>query len=366
VKKRTDTAYMRLALELAAKAKEKTYPNPMVGAVIVKGGRIIGRGYHRKAGADHAEVAAIKDAGSCRGAEMYVTLEPCDHYGRTPPCTASIIKSGIKKVNIAMKDPSGLNNGRGMRKLKKAGIRVSVGLLAEEAEKLNRKYIKFTTTGLPYITVKLAQSADGKIAARDGSSKWISSARSRRLVKKIRSGFDAIMVGANTVLRDDPLLMGVEGRSIGVSRVILDSRLRTPADSNVVRTAKKAPVIFGTTQLAPFSKIERFRRTEGVDVIVTRKKGSRVALRPFLSELAARGLVSIMVEGGGELVGSLIDESLVDEFLFFIAPKVIGGGNYSVGGKGVSNIKGAIELRDVEVKRSGSDIFIRGSACSRG
>ncbi|MFC1548740.1 bifunctional diaminohydroxyphosphoribosylaminopyrimidine deaminase/5-amino-6-(5-phosphoribosylamino)uracil reductase RibD [Candidatus Omnitrophota bacterium] len=359
--------HMALALKLAGKAKGKTYPNPMVGAVIVKAGKVIGRGYHKKAGEDHAEIAAIKDAaGGCRGAVMFVSLEPCDHYGKTPPCTEAIIKSGISTVYAAMKDPNPINSGRGLNKLKRAGIKVNVGLLKEEAKALSRKYIKFITRGLPYVTVKLAQSVDGKIAARDGSSKWISSKLSRKFVKKIRSEFNAIVVGANTVANDDPFLLDEKRKGYDVSRVVVDTRLRMPFNSNIIKTANRAPVIIGTTELAPDGKIAKFHRVKGVKVIKTKSKRGKVSLKPFLTKLAQEGMVNVLVEGGGGLVGSLIDEGLVDEAMFFISPKIIGGEYASVKGKGVPSIGKALKLDDLEIKRSGEDIFIRGLVCSRG
>jgi diaminohydroxyphosphoribosylaminopyrimidine deaminase/5-amino-6-(5-phosphoribosylamino)uracil reductase len=353
--------YMDLALELAEKAKDRTYPNPMVGAVLVKAGKIVGRGYHRKAGEDHAEVAAIKDAGrACRGATMFVTLEPCDHYGKTPPCTGAIIESGIRTVYAAMKDPNPLNSGRGAKRLEKAGISVRVGLLEEKARFLNRKYIKFVTKGLPYVTVKLAQSMDGKIAARDGSSKWISSAVSREFVKKMRAGYDAILVGSGTVVKDDPFLLDEKRKGYDVSRVVVDTRLRTPFRSNIIRTAGKSPVIIGTTALAPAERIKKFKKVKGVRVLKAQSKNNRVSMRSLLSMLAREGIVNMFVEGGGELVGSLIDDGLVDEVMFFISPKIIGGEYSSIKGKGIPNIAKALDLRDVEVKRSGEDIFVKG------
>ena len=359
--KKNDIKYMELALDLAAKAKEKTYPNPMVGAVIVRRGRVVGRGYHRRAGEAHAEVRAIKDAaGKCKGAAMYVTLEPCDHYGKTPPCTKAVIASGIKSVNIAMKDPNPLNSGRGIRRLKKAGISVSVGACAGAARKLNRKYIKFITSGMPYVTVKLAQSLDGKIAARDGTSKWISSGLSRAFARRLRPGFGAIMVGINTVLNDDPFLIDEKKKGYSLKRVIVDSRLRMPLGSNIIKTRKKSPVIIATTPLAPEARLEKFRGMEGVDLIVTPARGKKVSMKRLLRELARRGVVSILAEGGGELIGSLLDGALIDEAMFFIAPDLIGGPYSSVKGLGVRNISKAVELRGLEVRRSGRDIFVRG------
>jgi len=361
----SDRGYMEEALALAARGAERTYPNPMVGAVVVKGGRVIGRGYHRCVGTDHAEVAAIKDAGkACRGAAMFVTLEPCDHYGRTPPCTRAIIDSGIKSVTAAMKDPNPLNSGRGIRKLRSRGISVITGLCSAEAKELNRKYIKFITRGLPYVTLKLAQSLDGKIAARDGSSRWISSEISRKYVRHIRSGFDAIMVGANTLRLDDPFLLDAARKGYDTVRVVVDSRLRIPLSSNLIKTAALAPVIIGTTGLAPRERRDRISGINGGDLIVTRSKRGRVSLRTFLRGVARRGIVNVLVEGGGELAGSLIDEELVDEAMFFISPKIIGGDRASVKGAGAADITKALDLEDVKIRMSGGDVFIRGRVCS--
>lgn len=363
--KSSERGYMEEALALAARGEERTYPNPMVGAVIVKSGRVLGRGYHRRAGTDHAEVVAIKDAGkACRGAAMFVTLEPCNHYGRTPPCTRAIIDSGIRSVTTAMKDPNPINSGRGIKRLRASGISVNTGLCAEEAEELNRKYIKFITRGLPYVTLKLAQSLDGKIAARDGSSRWISSDISRKYIKRIRPGFDAIMVGANTLRLDDPFLLDAERKGYDTARVVVDSRLRIPISSNLIKTAALAPVIIGTTSLAPHARRDQIGGIKGVDLIVTRSKDGRVSLRTFLRALARRGIVNVLVEGGGELAGSLIDEGLVDEAMFFISPKIIGGDHASVKGSGAADISKALDLENVKIKMSGGDVFIRGRVCS--
>ncbi|MGB2600866.1 MAG: bifunctional diaminohydroxyphosphoribosylaminopyrimidine deaminase/5-amino-6-(5-phosphoribosylamino)uracil reductase RibD [Candidatus Omnitrophota bacterium] len=366
MKRSLEKKYMKLALMLAAKAKDKTYPNPMVGAVIVKGRRIVGKGYHHRAGENHAEINAIKDAGAaCRGAAMFVTLEPCNHYGKTPPCTQGIIESGIKKVYAAMKDPNPITGGKGIRKLKKAGIVVNVGIFEENAKELNKKYIKFMTSNLPYVTVKLAQSIDGKIAARDGSSKWISSELSRKYVRKMRPDFDAIIVGANTAVNDDPFLLDEKRRGYNVSRIVIDSRLRMSLESNIIKTAGKAPVIIATTELAPPNKIKKFQNINGVEIIKTRSKTKKVSLKALLTKLAQKEMVNVLVEGGGELVGSLIDEKLVDEVMFFISPKIIGGSYSSVKGSGVPNIAGAMELNSVEIKKYGEDIFVRGMICSQ-
>lgn len=357
--------FMRLALALAASAEERTYPNPMVGAVIVKNGKVIGRGYHRKAGLDHAEIAAIKNAkGSVKGAAMYVTLEPCDHYGKTPPCTKALIESGIKEVYAAMKDPNPVTSGKGIRKLRGAGVKVHVGMMEKEARELGRKYIKYITEKMPYITVKLAESLDGKIAAADGSSKWISSERSRKLVRKMRGTFDAVMVGIGTVLEDDPFLLDEARKGYGTRRVVVDSKLRLPERSNLVKTALKSPVIIAVTSSAPGYKVNRLSRVQGLEVVTVRGKAGKVDLKDLFGKLAERGMVNILVEGGGELAGSLFDEKLADEAIFFISPKIIGGSASSVRGKGAATIAEAIRLRDVEVSMSGCDVMVRGKILS--
>jgi diaminohydroxyphosphoribosylaminopyrimidine deaminase / 5-amino-6-(5-phosphoribosylamino)uracil reductase len=353
--------YMELALELAAKAAGRTYPNPMVGCVIVSSGKIAGKGYHKRAGMPHAEVAAIRSAGKkCSGASMFVTLEPCDHYGRTPPCTKAIIESGISEVYAAMKDPNPLNSGRGLRTLRKAGIKVHCGVMREEAAYMNRKYTRFITGGRPYMTLKLAQSLDGKIAASDGTSKWISSRVSRASVKKMRSSFDAVMTGINTVMKDDPCLFGPLKKGYNTARVIVDSRARISLRSNIIKTADVSPVIIGTTEHAPGKKVRSLRAVRGVEIVAVKSSGGRVDLGSFLKELAARGMVNVLVEGGAELAGSLLDAGFIDEVIFFIAPKILGGGMTSVRGKGAPSIGGAVMLDNVEVETSGGDVLVKG------
>lgn len=354
--------YMELALELAARAGERTYPNPMVGCVIVSAGKISGKGYHKRAGLPHAEVEAIRSAGKkCSGASMFVTLEPCDHFGRTPPCTRAIIESGIGEVYVAMRDPNPLNAGRGTRALKKAGIKVHCGLMRKEAVRMNRKYIRFITDGRPYMTLKLAQSLDGKIAASDGTSKWISSRVSRASVKKMRASFDAVMTGINTVVEDDPFLLAAPQKARNTARVIVDSRLRISTRSNVIKTAGVSPVIIATTVHAPGKKVRAIKALRDVEVITVKSSGRRVDLGCFLGKLAERGIVNVLVEGGAELAGSLMDEGLIDEVIFFIAPKILGGAMTSLRGKGASSIDRAVRLDNIEVGTSGGDVLIKGT-----
>lgn len=357
--------YMSLAIELASKARERTYPNPMVGAVIVKNGRVIGRGYHRKAGGDHAEVAAIKSVvGSCKGATMFVTLEPCDHYGKTPPCTIALISSGIKEVHAAMKDPNPVNSGKGTRRLRKHGIKVNVGLLEDAARDLNRKYVKFITRKLPYVTLKLAETLDGRIAAPDGTSKWISCEKSRGSVKKMRATFDAVMTGIGTVLSDDPFLLEQDKKGYPVKRIIVDSTLKIPEKSNIMKTAAKSPVIIATTSLAPAAKVARLRK-QGIEVMFLRSKGGMVELSDLMRKLAANGIVNIFCEGGARLAGSLLDEKLADEVLFYISPKILGAGKSSIASLKPRSINDSIKLRDITVSISGDDVVLRGKTCFR-
>ena len=339
-----DELYMSMAINLARKAEGLTSPNPMVGAVIVKNNRIVGKGYHRMCGLAHAEVEAISDAGRrAKGATMYVTLEPCDHFGRTPPCTQTIIENGIRKVVIAMKDPNPINSGRGTRRLKGNGIKIKSGVLENKARNINKPYIKFITTGFPYVTVKIAESIDGKIATRTGDSKWITSLAARSYVHDLRAKSDAVMVGVNTVIKDDPSLLSKTSKHNQPVRIIVDSHGRTPKNAKIFSTAERSPVIIATV-----------KGKRGCEV------SGRVDLRCLLKELAGMGIINILVEGGGELVGSLVEEKLVDRFLFFIAPKIIGGRSAvtSVEGCGIAKIKDAMELKGLKIKKFGKDLLI--------
>ncbi|KJJ85090.1 riboflavin biosynthesis protein RibD [Candidatus Omnitrophus magneticus] len=360
--------YMLSALRLAKKALDKTYPNPMVGAVIVKNGKIIGKGYHVKAGANHAEVAAIKSAGNnCRSSEMFVTLEPCAHYGKTPPCVNAVIESGIKKVFIAMKDPNPIVSGRGIKILKNAGIEVETGICEDLACQLNAKYIKFITDKMPYVTGKIAESLDGKTSARDKSSKWITDKKTRELSKKSRALFDAILVGINTVLKDNPTLLPLDAKKINnryiFRRVIVDSKARISLDSNLVKSAGISPIIIATTDLAPLARSRKISSLAGVEILKFKNKNGRVPLKELLKKLAEMGMVNILAEGGAELLGSLVDERLIDEWMIYIAPKIIGGRDSAVKGLGVQNIHSAINLTDIKIKKIGNDFLIQGKTC---
>jgi diaminohydroxyphosphoribosylaminopyrimidine deaminase/5-amino-6-(5-phosphoribosylamino)uracil reductase len=353
--------YMRLAIQLARKAEGMTSPNPMVGAVVVKQGKIIGRGYHLKAGSAHAEVIALDEAGSlARGARLYVTLEPCAHFGRTPPCVDRIIKSGVKEVFIGMLDPNPLNNGKGMSVLKSHRLKVQVGFYEEELRKLNEVFIKHITKHMPFVTVKVAQSLDGRIATRTGDSQWITSDKSRAFAHRLRQGFDAIMVGVNTVLRDNPRLDAWFAKRHPL-KIIVDSQLSTPQDANVF--SSKAPVIIVTLASKPGQETENRKLLAAkAKIIEVKEKAGQINLKDMLKKLAQLEIANILVEGGGTLIGSLFDEALVDKMLFFISLKIIGGKEAigSVMGRGVARVERAIKLKQVKMRRIGEDLLVEG------
>ncbi|MCU0666815.1 MAG: bifunctional diaminohydroxyphosphoribosylaminopyrimidine deaminase/5-amino-6-(5-phosphoribosylamino)uracil reductase RibD [Candidatus Omnitrophica bacterium] len=353
--------YMRQAMKLALKGKGKTSPNPMVGAVLVKHGKIVATGYHKKAGSVHAEVMALEQAGSkAEGACLYVTLEPCAHYGRTPPCIEAIIRSKIKKVVVGMIDPNPLNNTRGVEILKQNGIKVEVGVMEDELRKLNEVFIKYITRNVPFITVKIAQSLDGKIATRTGDSKWITSDRSRAFAHQKRAGFDAIMVGVNTVLRDNPYLDPWFSQK-ELKKIIVDSQLSTPPGANIFK--KKSEVIIVTLPVKPAQETQnRGDLSSKARILeVKESQNGQVNLRDALKKLARLQITNILVEGGGTLVGSLFDEKLVDKIMFFTSPKIIGGKEAisSVMGKGIEKVQSAFKLKDVTVNKIGEDFLFQ-------
>jgi len=358
--------FMKKVLELAEKGRGATSPNPMVGAVLVKNNRIIAAGYHARVGALHAEAVVLKKAGPrAKGAELYVNLEPCSHIGRTPPCTDAIIKSGVRKVYSAMIDPNPLNNGRGLEVLRKNRIRVSVGILGKEARRLNKVFIKYITKNMPFVTVKTAESLDGKIATRRYDSRWITSEYSRDYGHRLRSEADAVLVGVNTVVKDDPLLTSRRKRS--PIKVILDPHLRVPEDARIF--SRRSPSLSIVAVLkkvldkkAAIEKINRLNK-KGVLVIGCPDKAGRIALKGLLKELAGFEIAHLLVEGGGDTVAGFIEAGMVDRVLFFIAPKIIGGRDAvtSVEGCGVDKIKKAIPLKDIEIEKIGCDILVKGT-----
>lgn len=354
-----DKKYMRRALALAKRAEGQTYPNPMVGAVVVKDGKVIAEAYHEKSGEPHAEVLAIRDAsGPLKGATLYVTLEPCDHQGKTPPCTEAIIESGISKVKIACLDTAKHNSGKGFSRLKRAGISVERGILEQEAREINRQYFKFIEKAIPYVTLKSAQTLDGKVSAEDGSSKWITSEETRLYAYRRRSRYSALIVGINTVLLDNPFLLDKGRGEVSFARIILDSTLRVPLDCNIVKTSRFSRVIVATTQKADEAKITSLRNN-GVEVLVLPEENSRVCIKSLLKKLAHNKMLSVLVEGGGEVCGAFLDHGCVDEFEIYIAPKLLGKGRSSFSRPSVRNIKEAIELHDSRIIEIGPDILVQ-------
>ena len=363
MKKEVHKRYMQLALELAKKAEGKTSPNPLVGAVIVKNGKIIGKGFHEKAGKPHAEINAInsvKDKRQLKGSTLYVNLEPCCHYGKTGPCTDEIIKSGIKEVYIAMLDPNPMNNGKGLAKLKKAGIKVNLGLMEKEARKLNEFFIKFITTKKPFVMMKTAMSLDGKIATKTGHSKWISCRESREHVHKLRNIVDAIIVGINTILKDDPRLTTRLNIKEGNNplRIVLDSTLKIPLKARVLDNNN---VMIATTSRCSKKK-KKILEKKGIKVVIVKSKNKKVDLNELMKKLALMGVTSVMIEGGSEVNASALEAGIVDKIIYFIAPIIIGGKNAktAVGGRGIKYLNETIKLREIKVKKIGSDMMVEG------
>lgn len=359
-----DEQCMRVALSLARKGMGATSPNPMVGAVLVKGNRIIGKGYHRKAGMPHAEVVALSEAREeAKGATLYVNLEPCAHVGRTPPCVNSIIASGVRRVVVAMLDPNPLVNGKGVNDLKKAGIEVKVGLLEEEAKRLNEAFIVYMEKKRPFFTMKGAISLDGKIATKTCDSKWISNEESRRFVNKMRCAVDGIMVGINTVILDNPLLIPKVARPKKYPvRIILDSKLRIPLSCDIVKTAEKYKTWVFTADDSRSDK-EAKLRSMGLDVVrVPKDESGRVSPRHVCESLFNREIMHVLVEGGGEINSGLLKEGLLDKIILFYAPILIGGkGAYNlIGGKGIDFLKDAYKIDIASVKRFKEDIYLEG------
>lgn len=358
-----DRNYMEIALALAAKARGRTSPNPMVGAVVVKDNQIVGQGYHARAGTPHAEVLALAEAGTAaRGATLYVTLEPCCHHGRTPPCTEAVIAAGVTRVVVAMLDPNPLVAGGGIRRLREAGVEVVTGIMEEDALALNEIYIKYITTGLPFVTAKAAISLDGKIATRSGKSQWITGPEARAYGHCLRDWHDAIMVGIGTVRADNPSLTTrlAAGEGRDPVRVILDSMANTPPGAHVLARQSEAPAIIAVTAGAPPEKLEALRRA-GAEVLVV-NEGPRVDLPALIKILGRRGITSLLLEGGAAVHGAAFAAGIVDKVVWFIAPKIIGGREAPgpVGDPGVDDLSQAAGLARLKVSRLGSDFCIEG------
>lgn len=355
----TDRDYMSRAIELAEKGAGWTNPNPLVGAVIVKDGRIIGEGYHAKCGELHAErnaIASLKE--SAEGAALYVTLEPCCHHGKTPPCTDAILEQGIARVVIGSRDPNPKVAGKGAAILRKAGIQVEEDFMREECDKLNPVFFHYITTGTPYVVMKYAMTADGKIATRTGASKWITGSEARAEVQQIRSRYMGIMAGIGTVLADDPMLnVRLEGKRNPV-RIICDSHLRIPADSRICRTARQYPTILACGENNP--EKERILTDMGVQIVKCPDAQEKVDLQQLMKYLGEQGIDSILLEGGGTLNDSALRMGIVQKLLVFVAPKLFGGekSKTPVAGLGIEVPAEAVPLRLMSVRQIGEDLLL--------
>jgi diaminohydroxyphosphoribosylaminopyrimidine deaminase/5-amino-6-(5-phosphoribosylamino)uracil reductase len=341
----TDEYYMQRALRLAKKGEGCVSPNPLVGAVIVREGRIIGEGYHHCCGENHAEINAIRNATeTVNGATFYITLEPCSHYGRTPPCVDALIACRPARVVVGTTDPNPLVSGRGLQALRQHGIETSVGLLAEACRQLNEVFFKYIRTGFPFVTVKFAQTLDGRIATAGGHSRWISSPPSLRFAHRLRSTHDAILVGAQTVLRDDPELTCRLVRGGNPLRIVVDSHLRLSPDTRIFKAVEGARTIVAITNRAPEEKRRRFTE-RGIELLeLGENRVGRVDLRELLGALGKREITSLLVEGGAAVITSFLKEKLTDRLIVILTPKIVGEGINAVGDLGIRSMDDALLL----------------------
>ena len=356
-----DVRWMKRALRLAEKGRGRTSPNPMVGAVLVNDGKVVGEGFHAKAGEAHAEIVALQQAGEgARGTTLYLNLEPCTHYGKTPPCAPRVIEAGVKRVIIGMEDPNPLVKGKGVEMLGRAVLDVEVGILEKECRRLNEAFCKYILKKEPFVILKVAATLDGKMATRNGDSKWISGEASRRFVHKLRDQVDGVLVGIGTVLKDDPMLTARIRGGRDPYRIILDSQLKIPEEAKAIGTHPTKAII-ASTELAPKDKIEKLEK-RGVKVLIFDSKRGKVNLRACLSKLGEIGLTNLLVEGGSQVNGSFLDEGLIDKLLLFLSPRLMGDHQAPgiFGGEGVSNLQEAIVLKEIKTKRVGEDILLEG------
>lgn len=357
-----DEKYMRLAMQLAGNAIGRTSPNPLVGAVIVKDNRVVGCGWHRKAGTPHAEVHALNQAGElAQGADVYVTLEPCAHYGKTPPCAKALVEAKVKNVYGGLLDVNPKVAGKGFKILEDAGIHVEYGFLQDELRKQNEVFFKWIEHKKPFVVLKAAMTLDGKIATATGQSKWITNETSRAYGYKLRDIYDGIMVGINTVIEDNPMLTARVDGGKNPIRIVVDSSLKIDINANVVQD-KSAKTIVATTDKADKDKILKLQ-AQNVDVIVVDKDESdKVDIEKLLNILGQQNICSILVEGGATLSGSFVAKKLVDKVYFFIATKIIGGkeAKTPVAGTGILNLQEALALKDIQIEKLEEDILIIG------
>lgn len=360
-----DVDFMNRALELAGRGQGSTSPNPMVGAVVVKAGRIVGEGYHEAVGRAHAEVNAIETAGrSAAGATLYVTLEPCNHTGRTPPCTETILAAGIRRLVVAMADPNPHVRGGGIDILRKQGVEVTTGVEESRARRLNEAYVKYITTGLPHVVVKCAATLDGWIATHSGDSKWVSGQRSREYVHRLRHAMDAILVGIETVETDDPQLTvrleDVEG--IHPRRIILDTHLRIAGNARVLQLRDGVDTVVVTGSAVSEDRRKKIAGT-GVRVLAAPVKNDRIDLNALMPLLGRMQITSLLIEGGGAVIASALQDRVVDKIMFFYAPKILGGddGVPICRGAGPDAMKDCVSVSELKVHRFGEDVMIEGT-----
>ncbi|MFI5270455.1 MAG: bifunctional diaminohydroxyphosphoribosylaminopyrimidine deaminase/5-amino-6-(5-phosphoribosylamino)uracil reductase RibD [Candidatus Saccharimonadales bacterium] len=351
----TDEAYMQMAIDLAKKGRGKTSPNPMVGCVIVKSNKIIGRGYHKSYGDKHAEISALDSVtDTIDGSTLYVTLEPCSHTGKTPPCVDAIIKSGVKRVVCAMVDPNKLVKGSGIKKLQKAVIKVELGLLEEKARELNFGFVSVHENARPYIAIKFASSLDGKIATRTKESKWITNEQARSYARSLRSKYNCIVIGSNTVIEDNPHLGArIKGKQDPI-RIVLDNSLRTNPDHAVYRDTN---VIVFASQKADKNKVAQFKSQ---NIEIYQSKLTSVSVNEILAELMKRNIQSILVEGGASVLGMFNDAKFIDKVYSFYAPIIIGGleSKSSIGGQGAGPLKDSLKFNQTSIKKFGSNFLV--------
>jgi diaminohydroxyphosphoribosylaminopyrimidine deaminase/5-amino-6-(5-phosphoribosylamino)uracil reductase len=353
---------MTRALELALFGRGAVEPNPLVGCVIAQGAEIIGEGWHRRFGGPHAEIEALAVAGSrAAGSTVHVTLEPCCHWGKTPPCTKALIASGVRRVVMAQRDPFPAVDGGGLAELRAAGIEVAVGVMEAEARRMNAPYLKLIETGRPWMIGKWATTLDGKLATRTGSSRWISNDGSRRIVHELRGRVDAILVGRGTAVTDNPLLTARPKGPRTATRIVVDSHASLGSDSQLIQTARETPLIVAVGPQA--SATDRQRRADsGCEVLLCDRSTREQRLEQLLDELGRRRMTNVLVEGGGTLLGSLFDAGHLDEVHVFIAPLLAGGeGAVSpMGGQGVEDLARALRLDRPQVEQLGEDVYVRG------
>ncbi len=356
-----DKVYMRRACRLALKGAGRTSPNPMVGAVLVRHGRVVGVGYHHFAGADHAEIVALKRAGAkARGATLYLTLEPCSHHGRTPPCADALIRAGVKEVVCGCRDPNPLVAGRGFSRLRRAGVTVRIGILEKDCRRIIESFAKFITTQLPFVTLKLAASLDGKIAASSGDARWISGMQSRHAVHQLRNVADAVLIGSGTLRADDPQLTCRIPGGRNPWRIVMDSRLRIPLSARILHHEDPHKTIIVAGSRAPASKA-RAIEARGAQVWRLPLGSNGVRWRFVLRKLASMDVVSLLIEGGAEIAASALKERAVDKVIFFYAPKLLGGdGLPMIGNLGVGRVGQALQVSGLRMTKSDSDLMVSG------